>query len=230
MFLRIFKYLLPRGSEAWTLTIDRYLRQWFEGMTTFLEDIKEYFDFVWLDIFPSSTTVLDMWENQFGLLDYGMSDADRRARLDAAWKSLGGQSPSYIQGILQDAGFDVYAAVGVKACATSRDPTALLVSPSYPLVNLIPEVVTEYTVLSGEADSLSGVVGAQSGVFEQISFSQKVYTVPTDTDKWPYFLYIADSTFPTLASVPAARRDEFETLLLKICPCHLWIGVMVNYV
>jgi len=54
--------------------------------------------------------------------------------------------------------------------------------------------------------------------------------VPSDPDLWRFFLYFGGQTFGTLADVPAARRAEFEKLLLKICPAHYWIVTMVNYV
>ena len=54
--------------------------------------------------------------------------------------------------------------------------------------------------------------------------------VPDDSAAWPYFIYWGAETFPTKADVPAARRDEFERLLLKLCPTHQWIVLLVNYV
>ena len=48
--------------------------------------------------------------------------------------------------------------------------------------------------------------------------------------QWPFFLYIGSSTFPNLAQVPLARRDEFEELCLQICPAQHWLGMLVEYV
>ena len=55
------------------------------------------------------------------------------------------------------------------------------------------------------------------------------YNIPTDPLTWPHFTYVAGEHFPNLASVPAARRDEFEALCLKFMPAHNWIGVLVRY-
>jgi len=107
MFLRIFKHLLP-NARAWRLTIDKQLRQFFEGLTGLGVDFKTYVDQVWLDVFPQTTRELDAWEQQWGLPSTTLTTQERRDRLDGAWKALGGQSPRYIQDTLQDAGFNVF--------------------------------------------------------------------------------------------------------------------------
>jgi len=107
LFLRIITHLLP-NAKAWRITIDKTLRQFFDGLTQTGDDVKTFFDEIWLDIFPQTTREISKWENEFGLLDTGMTEQERRDRLDATWKALGGQSPRYIQDTLQDAGFDVF--------------------------------------------------------------------------------------------------------------------------
>lgn len=131
MFLRIFKHLLP-NARAWRITVDKKLRQFFEGLSGSGDNVKTFFDNVWLDIFPQSTREIDQWEQQFGLRDTGITEQERRDRLDATWKALGGQDPRYIQDTLQANGFDVYVhewwesgtepAPGVKQCVTPRNP------------------------------------------------------------------------------------------------------------
>lgn len=134
-WLKIFKHLLPHGRIG-RLTIDRTLRQFFQGLTGLGRDAKLFVDQVWLDIFPGTTRELDAWEQQWGLPAIPLTDAERRARLDARWKSLGGQSPRYIQDTLRARGFDVYVhdwwepgtelPVGVPGCVPPRDPVLYL--------------------------------------------------------------------------------------------------------
>lgn len=131
MFLRILKHLLP-NARAWRITTDKQLRQFFEGLTGLGQDIKDYVDRVWLDIFPFTTRELDVWDIQFGLPNTGITEAQRRTRLDGAWKAFGGQSVPYIQNTLQNAGFDVFVhewwipgtepPPGTKECVTPRNP------------------------------------------------------------------------------------------------------------
>jgi hypothetical protein len=135
MFFRIFQHLLP-NARAWRITVDKNLRRFFEGLSGVGVDAKVFFDQLWLDIFPSTTRVLTEWEDQWGLSSTGLSDQDRRSRLEAAWRALGGQDPKYLQDTLRANGFDVYIhewwvpesrpVIGNKTCATPRNPFSVL--------------------------------------------------------------------------------------------------------
>lgn len=236
MWLRVFQHLLPHG-RAWSITAEKTLRRFFNGLTGLGADVKEYVDGVWLDIFPTTTRELDGWEVQFGLPDTGLSEGQRRTRLAATWRALGGQSPRYIQDVLQGNGFDVYvhewwvpgseAAVGVHACATPRDPTAL---GAYPLVNRLSRIVPQMLVLCGEPAAQCGEEVALCGNFLNFVSEDEGYEWPTDPDKWAYILYIAGEDINDAAEVDAERREEFETLCLKIRPAQQWLGIIVTYV
>ena len=268
LFFDIFKHLLP-NARAWRIIINKQLRKFFEGLAAATGDpFKSFFDLIWRDIDPQNTRELNVWESQFGLPATITDEQERRDRLDATWKALGGQDPRYIQDTLQAAGFDVYVhewwvpgsepAVGVKAPATARDPFLYLNSggvpvqflsadgapdmqdgdaiaqdgasagPSgYPLVNklLIPVV----TLLGdGSPEMMDGGIIAQDGSTTTAYF-EKIYVIPADPTKYPYFLYIGGVTFPDHAVLSPSRRNEFETLCLKICPSQQWLGILVTY-
>ena len=267
-FLRMFKHLLP-NARAWNLTANKQLRQFFDGLSGTGTDVKAFFDGVWGDLFPQTTRDLDGWESQFALQDTGLTEQERRDRLDGTWKALGGQDPNYIQTTLQNAGFPVFVhewwepgtepVVGVKACVTPRNPFLYLRPNSnlfsgvdcgeplaqcgeefaqcgnsltgvgYPLVNKIFATTPDLLVLCGEEEMQCGEEVALCGNFTDFRTDQIAYQLPLDQAKWPYFLYIGGETFPDLVSIPASRRDEFETLCLKICPAHVWLGILVNY-
>ena len=258
MFLRIFKHLLP-NAKAWQLTVDKQLRQFFDGLSGTGSDVKLFIDQIWGDMFPEKTRQIPEWEEQFALSNTVTDTQERRDRLDATWKALGGQSPRYIQDTLQAAGFLVYvhewwadsvptvrnpltylndglqpiqykAVAGatkaicgnpVAICGASFQPTG------YPLVNkiMLPRLGS---IVAGATKAICGnPVAIASGVIN--AYSQKLYPIPNDSTKWPYFLYIGGETFPEHASIPSSRRNEFETLCLKICPTQQWIGVLVDY-
>lgn len=271
-FLSLFQRLLP-NARAWRLTIDKTLRKFFQGLTRLLSDYVNFNDLVWLDILPSSTRELDLWEKQFALpVIVGMTIAERRTRLDGEWKALGGQTARYIQATLQNAGFPVFVhewwvpgtepAPGVKLCVTPRDPFVVLrpdnltvvglfdvqcgealalcgepdallgsgVAPrGYPLVNKIDRSNDDLRVLCDEPLALCGEPDALCGEFVNFVFTPVKYEIPTDTAKWPYFLYIGGETFGDIITIPPNRKDEFETLALKICPCQQWLGILVEY-
>lgn len=163
MFLRIFKHLLP-NARAWRITVDKKLRQFFAGLSGVGEDVKTFLDGVWLDIFPETTREIDAWEQQFGLRNTGLTEQQRRDRLDATWKALGGQDPKYIQDTLQANGFDVYVhewwepgtepAPGVKQCVTPRNPL-LYIRREFTGVALLVEC-GEATAQCGEAFAEAG--------------------------------------------------------------------------
>jgi len=165
IFLRIFKHLLPR-ARAWRLTVDKKLRQFFAGLSNVGQSIKIYMDEIWLDVFPQDTRELSNWETQFGLPSTGLTEQQRRDRLAAAWKALGGQSPKYIQDTLRANGFDVYVhewwtpgtepAPGVKQCVTPVNPLLLL---RREFTQVTPGPYTH----CGEALAQCGEVEAQCG-------------------------------------------------------------------
>jgi len=99
----------------------------------------------------------------------------------------------------------------------------------YPLVNKVVKTVPDYTILCGEAAAECGEAAAECGQYEVLLEVEQEYIIPNDPAKWHYFVYIGAQTFPALASVESSRRDEFEELLLKYCPAHMWIGVLVTY-
>ena len=238
MYLNIFKHLLPR-AKAWSITQGKRLREFFEGLSGIAPDFKEYIDDIWLDIFPQTTRELDKWDNQFYLGSFSGTEQQRRDRLAAAWQALGDQDPKYIQDTLQANGFDVYihewwtpaTAPQVPAVTpVPRDPTTAVVGSSYMLVNIIIEPVYQDIAVAGEALMQAGESVALAGNQVVASYGRKVYPVPTDPLEWPFVLYFGGSTFPNQATVPVARKDELERLVLKLCPAQQWLGMLINYV
>jgi hypothetical protein len=110
----IIRHLLPR-ARAWSLTIEKTLRKFVEGIANGLstqddfDGPKDFVDLVYLDLFPDTTRCLSDWEDQFGVTyTENLTEDERRERLAGIWSETGGQSPSYIQNALQARGFDVY--------------------------------------------------------------------------------------------------------------------------
>ncbi len=99
----------------------------------------------------------------------------------------------------------------------------------YPLVNKVYTSVPNFIANCGEAIMECGEPEALCGNFLGYKEVQKIYIVPNDPSKWPYFLYIGGETFPETVNISPARKDEFEDLCLKICPNQLWLGILVSY-
>lgn len=265
----VYQHVLPL-AKAWRTTIDKPLTRFFKGLGEAAQDIRDTFDDTFDDVDPQTTRNLSAYEDQFGLPSTGLTEQQRRDRLDAAWKAQGGQDPTYIQGTLQANGFDVYVhewwgegtepPVGVKSCTTPRNPlvyirpeftqVALLVEcgeefaecgeefaecgnsldpKGYPLVNKVAQTAPNVQAGCAEPYMECGEAPAECGQFTSFIQTPTNYVVPSDPAKWPYFLYIGGETFGDLAQIPPSRKDEFEALALKICPAHLWLGVLVEY-
>lgn len=263
-FLRQIQHLLPRG-KAWSITASKNLRNFFAGLSGLGEDAKEFTDLAWLDIFPDTTRDLASWEAQFGLKSDGLTVAERRQRLTAAWQAVGGQSPRYLQDALQAAGFDVYVhewwdpadeppvGIGTRPVDPRNpreyllyereeiaagpippggDPPTVTVineTAGYVLVNPIYSTRTVILPRAGVAGATAGSSISTAGRFRSYVDEPLEYPIPVDPAFWPYFLYIGGETFPDLAYLPPERQSEFEELCLKLCPAHLWLGLLVGY-
>jgi hypothetical protein len=235
------------------------LRQFFEGLSGTGEDVKAATDDVYLDVFPQTTRELDQWEEQFGLTQVPLTEQERRDRLDAAWKQQGGQSPRYIQDTLQANGFNVFIhqwwvpgtemPVNTPGCVTPRvpsetigffgaqcgEPSAQCGEPSAQCGN---SLLARYFNECGEQTAQCGEEGAQCGAFaarvgymlvnKSPNFNPS-FAPPTEVDKQAYILYIGGINYTDVAEIPATRKDEFETLCLKICPTQQWLGIIVRY-
>lgn len=106
--LDVFKHLNPRG-KGWTITSAKPLRSFFAALSWVPDQIRRLYDEVWLDQFAATTHNLSAHEFQWGLPgSAGLTEAQRRTRLAARQREIGGQGPDYLQATLQAAGFDVW--------------------------------------------------------------------------------------------------------------------------
>ncbi len=228
LFHRIIKHLLP-DSTAWRLMPGKQLTSLFAGIAASFADARSFVDDVYLDLFPATTRHLTEWEKQFGIAPNPIESV-RRANLAAEWKATGGQSPGYVQGVLQTAGFDVYVHDWWES---GPDPYVARDPRDYTEVQLIG------TVQCGEPLAQCGEPLAECN---DILLNDPMYLVnkdltqraqppiPDDPTKWPFFWYVAGETFPDPAEVPLERKDEFHRLLMKLGPAHLWCVTVVDYV
>jgi hypothetical protein len=227
LYLRIFQHLLPR-AEAWKITTEKTLRKFFEGLAESYRDVRVYIDLVYEDLFPTSTRALDLWEQHFGLLR-GPTEQARRMNVDAAWKATGGQSPRYIQDVLQAAGFDVYVHEWWDGTEprVRRDPRLYTSPPAIGTVQC-----GEPLALCGEPSAVcDGFLANDPGYLVNETLTLRPPPpIPANDDFWPYFLYVGGEVFGTPALIDASRKREFERLVLKICPAHLWIVLLVEYI
>lgn len=221
------RHLLPSG-RAWRATIDKPLRRFFAGLGDGLQAFRVNFDAVAEDLYPGTTRLLSEYEEQFGLYPSTLSTQERRDRIDAAWKARGGQSPRYIQDTLRGAGFDVYVHDWWEPGTTNaRNPFDVLSdSATGTGFNVVSDGATAFT---NNPNAVTGSTGAPTGYLLVNLPTNTDYLIPANTALWPYIIYVGGEVWGSRAGIPSARRDEFETLCLKICPLQLWIGLIVEY-
>jgi hypothetical protein len=240
LFLRIYQHLLPTG-QAWRTTVDKTLRRFFAGLSDAPQDVVNFADAVYLDAFPATTRELAEWEAEFGL-EANPVEATRRLNLAAEWAATGGQSPGYIQGVLQTAGFDVYIHEWWSSGPpyVARDPNA------YTEIPLIGEYQcasdgdwdqpqctgfdSNGTPLDGQPQCNAFLANDPGYLVNKDLSPRPPPPIPDGEEFWPFFMYVGGATFPNHATVDVSRRAEFERLILKLRPTHLWIVTgLVDY-
>lgn len=250
----LWKVVLPR-SRTLSLIIEKTLRRFF-GALSYPQDFRDEADRTYKQLDPQFTDALEDWEAQFYLKNSGLTEQERRDRLEATWKLTGGQSPAYLQSVLRGYGFDVYvhdwwidqppgslvmgdnlsfmgdqySFMGEQASVSESpwDPNIILVPPYYPLVNKIS--TRQFTTITMGYQNIT--MGYEESVMGNVvgSESLDINIIPADPARWRYFYYIAGEVMPNQATVPLSRKDEFEELILSIFPAHLWGGIIVEYV
>lgn len=220
--------LLPR-ARAWRAAVGTRLREYLDGLAGFGDDARTFADEVLEDYYPATTRRLDLWERQFGLPSTG-TDAVRRQRVAAEWAATGGQSPDYLQGVVQSAGFPLYIHdwwSSGPAPYVPYDPRDYTTQPTIGTVQC-----GEALAQCGEPDALCNAFLANDPGYlvNDALTAAAPPPVPADSTKWPFFVYWGAEVFGELAEIPIARRAELERLLLKLKPSHLWIVLMATFV
>ncbi len=222
------QHLLPT-SEAFKLTAEKYLTKFFFGTSGVGDDAKDFIDNVYLDLFPSTTRELREWEQMYGLSS-DTDDATRRKLLAAEWQSTGGQSVSYIQGVLQTAGYDVWvhewwSSTGPYVARDPRDYTEEPLIGSYQCAD-----DDEVTCGDIEAQCDSFLIN-DPGYFANLNLNPlSPAPISNDEDLWPYFLYFGGKVFPEPADVPASAKQDLRRLIQKLKPSQHWAVLIANYI
>lgn len=226
-FFETYKHLLP-DATAWRLTIEKTLRRFFEGLSGAPQDARAFVDDVHGDLWPAATRELPRWEAQFALVG-SPDEAIVRQQLDAAWKATGGQSPRYLQDVVQAAGFPLFVH---EWWSSGPDPYVARDPRNYTDAPLIGTIQCgEPLAQCGENRALSNAFLANDPLYlVNLNLTPTPPPpIPDDPATWPYFLYFTGETFGDVVDIPVARQAELRTLLLRICPTQQWIVLLVNW-
>lgn len=236
LYLRILQHLLPRG-RVWNLTIERPLRKLFTGIASSIQSVREATDEVWGQLIPETTDYLSDWQRQFGFIwDATDSAATKRGDLAAAWAARGGQSPDYLEGILQDAGFNVWVhdpwVSGSPPPFEPHDPSFYTNEPR--IGPIVCRGTDQYCCFDGDGQRCCGsfLLNSVGYLVNDNKSGKAPPPIPDDPDVWPFLMYVGPEVLNPLApaQVPNSRRAEFERLCLKYRPLNCWIVLNLDYV
>src|SRR5690606_9145651 len=228
---RQLRHLLPQG-EAWKTAIERQFTKLLRGLSGAPDDAREFIDDVFEDLHPETTREIEEWEHEFGLPP-GANEATSRANIAAAHAATGGQSPAYIQGILQAAGFDVYVHEPWVSTEpyVARDPRLYAGTIYYgtvrfaiaPFQHQFTERINPFTFETNSQPQFNAL-SSGANYYDNKTLQQRMLPpIPDDPDQWPFFVYIGGETFPTKAYVDPDRKSELDRLILQLRPLTHWV-------
>jgi hypothetical protein len=230
LFFRIIQHLLPTG-EAWRTTVDKTLRKLFVGLSSVGGDAREFVDLVYLDLFPATTRELAEWERFYGLTPAAsVTEEQRRLALAAEWRATGGQSPAYIQGVIQAAGFDVW----IHECWEPGGPPWVARDPRDYVGDALAGSMQcgEPFAECGDPDAQCNnflIFAGDANYWDNLNLSPIAPPpLPADSAKWPFFIYFGGQTFPLSATVPADRMPELRRLIQKLKPAQNWVVLLAS--
>ena len=163
---------------------------------------------------------LTVWQEILNLTPVGTIE-EQEQDVIRKLSDVGSLRKEDIEASLRNAGFDVYVHVN------GQDPRAY--SGGVPLMTL------------GDGNAYMGYEDALLGTFESAgdivvnsinAESDESYlpAITGDMATWRYNFFIGGSVFPSIATVDAAREDEFRRLILEIKPLGMWATLLINYV
>lgn len=240
LHFRAFEHLLPRALAFRLQPVGKALRKLFEGLAPAFERERDFADDVYLDLFPPTTRQLDEWEAQYGL-EPAPSDSEntRRAALAAEWAATGGQSPAYIEGVLQTAGFDVYVHEWWSSGPpyVARNPNDYTETPLVGSMQCTPDGESDQPQCTADNEpdqpQCDAFLMNDPHYFVNLDLTPRAPPpIPSGANaqtRWPFFLYIGGETFPDVAVVPIARKAAFERLIQKLKPTQNWIVTLITY-
>lgn len=258
-YFNIFKYLLPK-CDAFIIFVQKKLTQFFEGITALPDDFRKYIDQIYLDIFPETTRSIELFEEQFGIINPSTDDAIRRNTISERWEKKECQGKDCLQDILQSAGFNVQVhennppvdpaiflvgdfvmvAGGSNAYAGRSDAFAGKTANGELLVNgFVPVASDQRLFIANAGNAWAGNQFSIAGYFTEFLVEDKTYTLPTDPKLFPFIFFIGgdatrnasnELTSIDVVDIPASREQEFKELILMHKPAQSWAGLIVNYV
>ena len=229
IFFNALKLLLPR-SKAFDITQNTSLRKFIKGLSWLMEDVKRDNELVYMDLYPETTRSMEEWEKQFGVFFSDLRYGDvRRGILKSLWQlNIGGQSLSYIQGLLQNfiPEIKIFENIPVK---NPRDANAVFgcMCGQKNAVCGNRYLICGYKI--GDADFVPTVIRNDS---------DQLYDIPVDKKNWENYFFIGKSVVRNSKGeivycqklvLDKMWKPFIEYIILKTKPVHTGVLIFVEY-
>lgn len=254
---RLINSIWPNGS-AWNPSgsLDKFLDGLSDSIGTVIKDSSALKDIRR----PRETSALDELEIDFGIVPDGSLTEDvRRERLFAKVNgSESSGAIDAIEREIATSGFsgisvydnspavdprlfsEVYEMVAGGGNAYAGDADAYAARYDYDvIVNGRIEAAAEiYEMVAGGENAYAGDADAYAGVIG-ITNIEYNYVPPIDSRNWPFMFFVGGSAVVdgsgrilsiSPVDVPANRKEEIESLVLRLKPIHAWAILVINYV
>jgi hypothetical protein len=217
--LKLTKQLYPTGRAFW-MPKNGIFEKIHDALTLSeslaIEKLKTIYDSILADNENFTESDATNWERALGLFNQNeLTLAIRKQSILRRYKHPGGilyrQSALYLQGQLQDAGFNVY--VHENRPTLYQFVSAIYGQVQYGQVNYGDTSIVGYTIVANSLDEI-----------EDSTFNLG------NSDNQKELFFIGGSTFPNSANVDFLRKKEFRELILKIKPAHTVAILLINYV
>lgn len=191
----IIRHLIP-NSRVWRLSGSKRLTLFLKGLQDWIDSIHDHIGLILLDLHPLLTRELEKWEDEFLLQAGDKTDIERRQQLLAQWRMTGGQSPYYIQSVLQSAGFNVCVSEwwetpisrDINGCVVAKDPLDFIADGREDIDGFAPE--------SGELLMQSGEESAQANNYVDAFVAPTGYVLVNKIPKYaPDYIVLAGENY-----------------------------------
>lgn len=251
--------LLPNGS-AWNPAPGENMEKYLDAKAENLKQVQDFLECIGCVRSPLKTPYLETLEEEYGITPKTVAtESQRRADLLNRKTATGGQGPDYLEALLHAAGFtnlqvhenrppadpalfleSEYWCVCGNEVAVCGNEEAICGQTGGELLANGPlfEQSPAYISCCGNEIMVCGNEDAVCGRFDDINFTEIIYQLPTNPERWGAFFFVGgDATRDSNgvltaidnANVDNAREDELKTLILKYKPVQTWAGLQISF-
>lgn len=229
-FFKMVALLYPTG-RAWNLPEGGSYRAFHAGINLSLVqsalDAAGTLDATFPDNVNFDSGDADLWEYRYGIpYNPALTLTQRMNNIYQAMafpqNVLGRQSPSYIEAMLQAAGFNVHVHQNIFFDGFGE---LYQKTPADILGTVVSTTQLRFIAVQTQLGAQTQLGGAS---YQFIANEEKPESYSTGGVLWPTF-FIAGDEINEIATIPRTRLTEFRRLVLKLKPAHTVAFLLINF-